>query len=193
MKEEKNEQFPKKKKKSIFSKIPDNVKVEFFRLWFVGAIYFFIGWGTNLGNSMDPFDLVFVLAVVISFAHILIFNPIVYGMFEIERNGVIANKKYNERKIWEGALMKTLEFFHCFVVSILVYLSYELLNRWIIELTHSSEKAIPVAGEPFLYSILFLIYYVAISFIVNKSALLIKRIKEKRALKKLEKEEKKES
>ena len=132
MKEKMNERDSKNKKKNILSKIPDNVKVEFFRWWFVGAIYFLVAWGTNLGNSDDAFDLIFWLAVAISFGHILIFNPIVYGMFEIERNGVIVNKKYNERKIWEGALLKTLEFFHCFVVSILVYLTYEMLNRWII-------------------------------------------------------------
>lgn len=193
MKEEMNGQNQSDKKKNFWAKIPDNVKVGFFRWWFVGAIYFMIAWGTNLGQSEDPFDLIFVLAVAIAFGHILIFNPIVYGMFEIERNGVIVNKKYYERTIWEGALIKILEFFHCFVVSILVYLTYELLNRWIIELAHLNENAIPLAGEPFIYATLFLIYYIAISFAVNKSILLVKYIKEKRALKKLENEKKKES
>lgn len=183
MKEEMNGMNPTNKKKSIWSKIPDNVKAEFFRWWFVGAIYFLVAWGTSLGNHEDVFDLIFWLAVAISFGHILIFNPIVYGMFEIERNGVIVNKKYNERKIWEGALMKILEFFHCFVVSILVFITYELLNRWIIELAHMNKNAIPVQGEPFIYTTLFLIYYNAISFLVNMSIRLVMRIKAKKTQK----------
>lgn len=170
--------------KKFLAKIPDNVKVGFFRWWFVGAIYFLVAWGTNLGNHEDVFDLIFWLAVAISFGHILIFNPIVYGMFEIERNGQIVNKKYNERKVWEGALMKIIEFFHCFIVSILVFMTYELLNRWIIQLAHLGENAIPVQGEPFIYTTLFLIYYNTISFIVNKSIYLVTVIKRKRSEKK---------
>ncbi|MCM1130876.1 MAG: hypothetical protein NC310_03940 [Roseburia sp.] len=175
------------KLKKIISSIPDNIKVGFFRWWFVGAIYFLVAWGTGLGNRDDLFDLIFWLAVAISFGHILIFNPIVFGMFEIERNGVIVNKKYNERKIWEGAIMKIFEFFHCFIVSILVFITYEMLNRWIIQLAHLNANVVPIQGEPFIYATLFLIYYNAISFIINKCILLFFYIKEKK-LKKRTKE-----
>lgn len=187
MKEE-TKQNTSNKKKTLWAKIPDNVKVGFFRWWFVGAIYFLVAWGTNLGNHTDVFDLVFWLAVAISFGHILIFNPIVYGMFEIERNGEIVNKKYYERKIWEGALLKILEFFHCFVVSILVYITYELLNRWIIKIAHLNSSAIPVQGEPFIYTTLFLLYYSAISFLVHKCIKLFKYLKQRRSIKKQMKE-----
>lgn len=74
------------------------LKVGFFRWWLSGAVYFFIAWGTNLGMKEDPLDLIFVLGVVTGVAHIFIFNPIVYGMFDIKRNGKIVNKNImNER------------------------------------------------------------------------------------------------
>ncbi len=190
MKEEMNVPSPNQKKKKFLSKIPDGVKVEFFRWWFVGAICFFIAWGTNLGNKEDPFDLIFVLALVISFGHMLIFNPIVYGMFDIKRNGKIVNKKINERKIWEGSLLKMFDFFQSFVTSLLVYVSYILINRLILEVAHLDGSRLPFPVEPFGYATLFLIFYLAISFIVNKSILLISLIKRKHIQKKnMEKEE----
>ncbi|MDE6946741.1 MAG: hypothetical protein K2P14_06130 [Anaeroplasmataceae bacterium] len=175
MKEERNLSNPNENKKSILSKIPDGVKVEFFRWWFVGAICFFIAWGTDLGKN-DPFDLVFVLALVISFGHILIFNPIVYGMFDIKRNGKIVNKKIGERRVWEGALMKTLDFFQCLLVSILVYGAYEGINRMIIHFSDLTGTTVPFPIEPFGYATLFLTFYLIISFIVNKLSLLISNI-----------------
>ncbi len=184
MKEEKNNQIqPDEKKKNFLSKIPDGIKVEFFRWWFVGAICFFIAWGTNLGKN-DPFDLIFVLAIVISFGHMFIFNPIVYGMFDIKRNGKIVNKKISERHIWEGALLKTFDFIQCLVTSILVYGAYECVNRLIIHFADLSETTVPFPVEPFGYASLFLIFYLAISFIVNKTILLCSYIKRKRVEKK---------
>ena len=50
----------KEESNGFLSKISDNVKVGFFRWWFVGAIYFFVGWGTGLGNSKSAFDLIFI-------------------------------------------------------------------------------------------------------------------------------------
>lgn len=186
MKEEKKLSNPEEKKKSILSKIPDGVKVEFFRWWFVGAICFFIAWGTSLGKN-DPFDLIFVLALVISFGHMLIFNPIVYGMFDIKRNGKIVNKKISERHIWEGALVKIMDFFQCLIVSFIVYGAYEGINRMIIHFAKLTETTVPFPVEPFGYATLFLIFYLAISFIVNRVSLLIsylsKKHKERKNLK----------
>lgn len=184
MKDEMNVPNPNQKKKSFLSKIPDGVKVEFFRWWFVGAICFFIAWGTNLGNKEDPFDLIFVLALVISLGHMLIFNPIIYGMFDIKRNGKIVNKKINERKIWEGSLIKILDFFKSLSASLVVYVAYILINRLVIELAHMDGTKLPFPVEPFGYATLFLVFYLAISFIVDKTILLCSFIKRKRTEKK---------
>ena len=40
------------KKSNFLSKISDNTKIMFFRWWLVGAIYFFIAWGTKLGLNL---------------------------------------------------------------------------------------------------------------------------------------------
>lgn len=110
-------------------------------------------------------------------------------MFDIKRNGKIVNKKINERHIWEGALLKTFDFFMCLVVSILVYATYECINRLIIHFGNMSSTTVPFPVEPFGYATLFLIFYLIISFIVNKIILLCSYIQRKRVEKKNLKEE----
>lgn len=163
-------------KKKWFQRIPDGVKSGFFRWWLAGAIYFFIAWGTDLGMKKDPLDLVFVLGIVTGVAHIFIFNPIVYGMFDVKRNGKIINKKYYERTIMQNVLLNLGEILKCLVLTILVVLTYELLNTIIIAATNSSTNTIPVKGEPFLYASFFIVYYQIFEVVKN----LIYRLIEKK-------------
>ncbi len=167
----------------FLSKISDNVKVSFFRWWFVGAIYFFVGWGTKLGNSKTAFDFIFILALVTAVGMIFIFNPIVYGMFEIEQNGVIINKKINERSVWLGSLMKIGEFFKCFIVTILVFFSYQFINFGINKWFGNGSDTVVIKGEPIIYATLFIIFYNLLCFIVYKIYSLFKAIKAKREVK----------
>lgn len=167
----------------FLSKISDNVKAGFFRWWFVGAIYFFVGWGTGLGNSKSAFDLIFILALATSVGMIFIFNPIVYGMFEIERNGVIINKKINERSVWVGALMKIGEFFKCFIVTILVFFSYQFINLGINKWLGKTADTVVIKGEPIIYATLFVIFYNLLCFIIYKTYYLFKNTKAKKEVK----------
>lgn len=173
----------KEESNGFLSKISDNVKVGFFRWWFVGAIYFFVGWGTGLGNSKSAFDLIFILSLATSVGMIFIFNPIVYGMFEIERNGVIINKKINERSAWVGALMKIGEFFKCFIVTILVFFSYQFINLGINKWLGKTADTVVIKGEPIIYATLFVIFYNFLCFIIYKTYYLFKNIKIKKEVK----------
>ena len=146
-------------KKRWYQRIPDGVKVGFFRWWLSGAVYFFIAWGTNLGMKEDPLDLIFVLGVVTGVAHIFIFNPIVYGMFDIKRNGKIVNKKYYERTIFQNVFLNLAEIFKCMIITVLVVATYELINTTILAITNQTASTIPVKGEPILYASFFIIYY----------------------------------
>ncbi len=147
------------KKSNFLSKISDNTKIMFFRWWLVGAIYFFIAWGTNLGLNSDAFDLIFILGVVTAGVHIILFDPIIYGFFEVERKGKIVNKKYYERTILEGAWLKILEFFRCFISTILVFLVYQGINYLIIKFIKPGYNGIPLKGEPIIYATFFVIFY----------------------------------
>lgn len=165
MKENKNDERP------FLSKINDNVKIAFIRFWFVGLIYFFVGWGTSLGQNDDPLDLIFVLSLVTAAGHLFIFNPIIYKMFDVQRNGLFVNKKYNERSIFQGVIYNLLEFLKCVFITILVFLTYQLINYLLVDVLKMSQ----LGGEPILYSIFFTAYYSLISFISSKLALLFKK------------------
>ena len=158
MKKEKNDQ------RSILSRINDNVKIAFLRFWFVGLIYYLIGWGTNLGESDSPFDLIFVLSLITAAGHLFIFNPIMYKMFDVQRNGIFVNKKYSERSIFQNVICNLLEFFKCVFITILVFLTYQLINYILIDLL----KLSPLGGEPILYGIFFTLYYSLLSLISDK-------------------------
>ena len=164
-------------KRTLWSKISDNKKVTFFRWWFEGAVYFFIAWGTQLAMSTDPLDLLFVLAIVTTVVHIFIFNPICYAMFDIERKGYIINKKYYERKIWEGVLNYLGEFFRCLITVMLVFASYQGINKAIIAIFNYTKDVVVLKGEPIIYSTLFIIFYTLIGWICLQAASLVSKIK----------------
>lgn len=153
-------------KKGVWGKIPDSVKAGFFRWWLAGAVYFFIAWGTNLGMKEDPIDLIFILGLITGIAHIFIFNPIVFGMFDVQRNGKIINKKYYERTIFENVFLNLAEILKCIVITCLVVACYELLNSIILSATNST-GGVPIKGEPFLYATFFILFYALFDLIRN--------------------------
>lgn len=161
--------------RSFVSKIPDSVKINLCRWWFFGAIYFFIAWGTNLGANSNPIDLIFFLGVAIGIANIFILNPILYSMFDIERNGKIINKKYYDRTIIEGVTVKLGEILKCLICSIGVFAIYTAINLIAIKLFSLDESEIWLQGEPILYGIFFLILYLIISKIVDLIHMVIEK------------------
>jgi len=52
------------------------------RWWAAGAVYFFIGWGTSLGNQQSVIDFAFMLGVVIGLGNILVLNPVLRMLFD---------------------------------------------------------------------------------------------------------------
>lgn len=160
-------------KKPFFSKISDRVKIAVLRFWLVGLIYYLIGFGTDLGAKEQPYDLIFVLAIVIGACHVILFNPIMYKMFDIERNGKIINKKIEERKVWQGVLLNLLEILKCFVVVILVYLTYQLINYVIYSILQLTGNILPV--EPILFGLFYMLYYELFTSIKNKIILIIEK------------------
>ncbi len=149
----------KNKKKNFLSKISDNKKALIFRWWISGAVCFFIGWGTSLGTRIDSYDLIFVLGLVTGLAHLIIYNPIVFGMFEIERDGKIVNKKYYERTILEGTYVKLAEIMKSIFSVIFVSLTYFLVNILYSIIFNKPETFIFLPLEPVLYATLFIAYY----------------------------------
>ena len=52
------------------------------RWWAAGAVYFFIGWGTSLGQQQSVIDFAFMLGLVIGLGNILVINPVFRMLFD---------------------------------------------------------------------------------------------------------------
>ncbi len=140
-------------------KISDATIVTIARWWFVGMIYFLIGFGTSLGNSIDPLDLIVMLGLGIGAGTVLIFHPIVYHMFNIRRRGKIANKRYQNRTIMENVSFSLTEIVRCCFMVVLVFYVYQWINIGLIALLGLQDDVVVIAGEPILFAVFFVLLY----------------------------------
>jgi len=152
----------KRKKKN---RLKDNTKVLLFRWWLAGAVYFFLAFGSSLGKNLSSIDLTFMLAVAMSFLTILIFNPVMYSMYDITKHGKVMNNFYKHHSITEGVIMKLVEFFKCSFSVVLVSLTYYYANVFLIKITEAEQGNIILKGEPILFATLFIIFYQLISLL----------------------------
>ena len=138
------------------------------RWWGAGAIYFFIGWGTGLGNQSDPLDFIFILGLAAGLLTITILDPIIYNMLDIERkDGELMNKKYHERTIIQNVIVRTSEIFKAVFIVFLVFLTYNGLNILIINIGNLEPTEIPLKGEPILFGLFYLAYFMLIRLIIR--------------------------
>lgn len=110
----------------------------------------------------SPVDLIFALGVGIGLVTVVIYNPIAYNVFNIERNGAIINQKYLTRSGVVKAGYNLLEIGLSLVTVILVYLTYQNVNLLINSICNLPEDVIVIPGEPFGFATLYLVFYGAI-------------------------------
>jgi hypothetical protein len=146
------------------------------RWWGAGAVYFFIGWGTGLGSQSDPLDFIFILGFVAGLVTIVVLDPLIYGMLDIERkDGELYNKKYFDRTILQNVYIRSIEIIKAMIIVIFVFISYNLINMLLIQLLNLSDTIVPLPGEPISFGILYIIFYYLIRYVVR----LFKKIKGK--------------
>lgn len=156
------------KKHTRRKKISDNAKATLLRWWIVGMCYFMIGFGTQAGGYTSPIDLIFFLGVGIGLVTIVVYNPIAYNVFDIVRGGEIVNHRYRSKKGWQRALQTLGDLGLSMLVVILVYLSYQNINLFLVGLLGLSPETVVVAGEPFGFATLYTLFYSAITGLTDK-------------------------
>lgn len=138
------------------------------RWWFAGAVYFFIGFGTPFGNTSSAIDLIFFLGIGIGFGNIFIFYPIVYNMFTIERRGTIYNGTYLKMSLQKRVLTSLTEIIRCLCTVIVVFFTYQAINLFLVYITSKPEGTVLLPGEPIIFAIFFVFYYLITDKIVDK-------------------------
>ncbi len=153
-------------------RMSDATKVTIARWWFVGAVYFFVAFGTNLGNMISAIDLIFFLGVGIGVANIFVLHPVVYNMFSWERRGESANKAYLNRTIKQNVCHSLVEIFRCLGTVLLVYMVYQGINTALVALLDYPVGTVILPGEPILFAIFFVCIYngtdTLVDFIIMK-------------------------
>lgn len=131
------------------------------RWWAVGAVYFFIGWGTNL-SQRGIIDFAFFLGLSIGVFNMLVVNPVIRMVLKTKET-----KRYMDFTVKEkvmgrlGEILKSI-----FIVIIMIYI-YNILNTVIIDLFSLGEESIPLAGEPITFGIIYMLIWSLINGLVN--------------------------
>ena len=154
-------------KKSRFH-VSDRVKAGLLRWWLAGMCYFLVGFGTQAGGMESPVDLIFWLGVAIGLSDVFIYQPIAYSAFQLERKGENLNLRHWRRKGWRKAAHNLAVIGECMLVTLLVYLTYQNVNLLLIRLGNLPEETVVVAGEPFGFATLYLIFHAALVGILEK-------------------------
>lgn len=161
-------------------KLSERVKVGICRWWFAGAVYFFIGFGTSLGES-GGLDLLFVIALVMGLGTALVFNPVIYRVFDIVEGSRVINKEYFALPLYRRVFLDLWEVVKAFVVVFLIWMTYIGINITLSVFTGKPEGTVFLPVEPFLFATFYLAFYTLLSFIGKKGRKILSRDKEEKA------------
>lgn len=123
------------------------------RWWSVGAIYFFIGWGTNLGQT-SMIDYVFFLGLGIALFNMFVVNPIIKHMLN-----VLPRKAYGEQTLAEKVGYRLSEVLKAVFIVTLIMFVYNIINIVLIQAMGLSPSSVPFPGEPITFGILYVLIW----------------------------------
>ena len=120
------------------------------RFWAAGAVYYFIGWGTGLGTGSVK-DFILMLGLVMAILEILIVNPIIRNMLNLE-----SVTEYHGTTLWSKVLYNLLYILKAIAIMAVVAAVYSVINKSAILLFSLPEDAVFLPGEPILFGIFYL-------------------------------------
>lgn len=125
------------------------------RWWAAGAVYFFIGWGTSVGNQASILDFVFSLGVVMGIFNMLIVNPGLRMAFNIA-----PSRRPRSNAISQRISDYLVEIIKNILIMFVVALIYVALNSLINAVFNLPAANISVPGEPILFGIFYVLVWV---------------------------------
>lgn len=141
----------------------DPLWVFLIRWWSGGAIYFLIGWGTQLGRYSSLIDLVFFLGLSIGLINTFLVNPIIKMLFNIGWH-----KSYGSSTYIERIKCRIKDITLGFVVTLLVMFLYNFINSIANNVLNLSEGEIFLPGEPLLYGLFYASIITVITYLLIK-------------------------
>ena len=99
---------------------------------------------------------------------IVVYNPIAYNVFDIVRGGEIVNHRYRNKKGWQRALQTLGDLGLSMLVVILVYLSYQNINLFLVGLLGCPQKRWWWLANPSDFATLYTQFYSAITGLTDE-------------------------
>lgn len=132
------------------------------RWWAAAAIYFFVGWGTNLGYQTTSIDFIFFLSLAIGITEMLIVRPLLRNMFRT-REGM----RWREMNLRQRVLSRLGVFARTYLLVVLVYQTYKVINVLAITLLGLSNEAVFLPGEPIFFGLFYIFFYIIFDQLVQ--------------------------
>ncbi|MGB1249528.1 MAG: hypothetical protein ACPG8W_02780 [Candidatus Promineifilaceae bacterium] len=125
------------------------------RWWSAGAVYFFIGWGTSLGNQASMIDFVFSLGIAMGVFNMLIVNPGLGMAFNVGKRRVPGGNTISQRvSDYLVAMLKNI------LIMFVIALIYVGLNSAINAAFGLPASNISLPGEPILFGVFYVLVFV---------------------------------
>ena len=124
------------------------------RWWAAGAVFFFIGWGTNLGNQNSIIDFVFSLGVVMGIFNMLVVNPVLRMTFNLGKKRPPSHNTVSQR-----VSDYLVEIIKNIVIMFGVALIYIGINNGINGAFNLPADNISLPGEPIFFGLFYVILF----------------------------------
>lgn len=133
------------------------------RWWVAGAVYFFIGWGTSVGNQSNLIDFVFALGVVMGIVNMLLVNPGLRMAFNIAPSR--RPKTYAVSQRISDYLVEIIKNIFIMFCIALIYIG---VNSAINVLFDLPSTTITLPGEPIGFGIFYVLVYVVVERVARR-------------------------
>lgn len=132
------------------------------RWWAAGAVYFFIGWGTRVGNQSNIVDFVFALGVTMALFNMLIVNPSIRMAFNVE-----PHRRPPSHAVSQRVSDYLVEILKNIGIMFFIALLYIGLNSIINAVFNLPADNVAVPGEPILFGIFYVLLWVLSERIIS--------------------------
>ncbi len=166
----KKEQQPNPYRIDRLAMIPAPIKAIVLKMWFAGAVYYFIGLGIASLNTVSQLDLVLVLGIVLGMVTDIMVNGI-FRFMRTDRNDYAPYMVFGDRKLRNFFL----NILYNIGLSIAIAYTYNTINIIAMNVGWSEEGAVWLMAEPILYGLFYLMY----DFMVLGIIALVRKMKNK--------------
>jgi len=135
------------------------------RWWAAGAIYFFFGWGTSLGNQAAILDFVFWLGIAMGVFNMLVVNPVLRMGFNLGPDSRNSRGSYSLSQRVSDYLVEIIKNVVIMFIVALIYVGLNTVINMVFGLPASN---ISLPGEPILFGVFYVLVWSLLGWVTQR-------------------------